>query len=457
MNLNTILNQFRKSFPQEWLNSLAKRTNLIQRSTSKFNGRDMCILLIQAVNAPREISLNGFAQILYRINKNAKLKAQSLWERIVNNQAIAFMKEIYAETWTLYVKHVKDECDKNTKFFENFSQILIEDSTVVTLHEKLSKFFQGSGGKSSKSSLKLHLIFNAISNKLALLEIYRDKKPDNTLAYDVLQMITEGSLVIRDLGFFVLEVFKKIDEKRAYYLSRLHPSVNVYLKINDPKPIDFVKYIKTKFKHFSCGSLEVFLGAEERLPVRLIFYKTPEHIVNERKRKVKRKRLTKGGMPSAKLLTFQEYTFFITNMSEELAPTKFVGTLYRLRWDIEQIFKTWKSHLRLDVLKGTRPERIEVFLYAKLVGILLLGIVCDYLKGRELRFRKNAEVSEKKVAEFMLSTNIFAYLFGSCISKQIIEFLEEDYWITSFFKQKRGRKTTLERINNLEAFGEVIC
>lgn len=458
MNLNSILAQFRKFFPTQWINSFAKQTGLVTRSTSRFDGKDICQLLIQAVNAPSELSLGSFCKILYQINDNAKLKIQSLWERLVNRKTIAFMEGIYAKTWAIYAERIKKDCSKYPcNFFENFSQILIEDSTIIELNEKLSSFFKGCGGSASKSSLKIHLIFNAISNKFCWLKIYKDKRPDNSLAYDVLQVATEGTLLIRDLGFFVLDAFKRVNEKKAYFISRLQPNVNVYLKSDDSKPIDLIRYIKTKYKLFSSGSLDVFLGVEEKLPVRLIFYRAPEEVVNERKRKAKRNRQRKGGTASDYLLTWQEYTLVITNLSEKIAPTNLIGTIYRLRWDIELIFKTWKSHLRLDVLKGARPERIEVFLYAKLICVLLLGMVCNYLKVICLRMFANVEISETKVGKFLVSMNILGRLFNGYLSNAITEFLSNEYWLEQFCKQKRKRKTTLERITALESFGITIC
>jgi len=454
MNLNLILARFHQFFPTQWLNSFARQTGLIRRSTSRFTGKDICQLLIQAVNSPTELSLDGFCKMLYQITGNAKLRVQSFWERIVNHKAISFIEGIYARTWAIYSEQLKKDCSKYPcGFYENFSQILIEDSTIISLNEKLSKFFKGCGGSASKSSLKIHLVFNALSNKFSWLKVYRDKRPDSSLAHDVLQLITEKTLVIRDLGFFFLEVFKQINEKRAYFISRLHPRVNVYLNVTDSKPLDLIKYIKTKYKLCSCGSLNVFLGAEERLPVRLIFYRVPEDVINIRKRKIKRTRQRKGGTVSDHLLTWQEYTLLITNVPEEIAPTDLVGTIYRLRWGIELIFKTWKSHLHLDVLKGTRPERIEVFLYAKLIGILLLGMICNYLRNLCFRMFGNVEISEIKVANFIVSMGILGGIFSGYLNFKKIEFLSDEYWTRQFCKQKRKRKTTLERINALEPFG----
>jgi hypothetical protein len=54
-----------------------------------------------------------------------------------------------------------------------------------------------------------------------------------------------------------------------------------------------------------------------------------------------------------------------------------VATVYRIRWQIELLFKQWKSLLHLHVLKGTRPERLRCLLYGRLITITMLMRVCS--------------------------------------------------------------------------------
>jgi hypothetical protein len=77
--------------------------------------------------------------MLYQITGNSKLRIQSLWERIVSHKAVSFIEGIYARTWAIYSEQFKNDCSKySCDFFENFSQVLIEDSTVISLNERLS-------------------------------------------------------------------------------------------------------------------------------------------------------------------------------------------------------------------------------------------------------------------------------------------------------------------------------
>lgn len=46
-------------------------------------------------------------------------------------------------------------------------------------------------------------------------------------------------------------------------------------------------------------------------------------------------------------------------------------SLYSIRWQIELIFKNWKSNFALDKITGKKPERIRSMVYAKLLYIFI--------------------------------------------------------------------------------------
>lgn len=62
---------------------------------------------------------------------------------------------------------------------------------------------------------------------------------------------------------------------------------------------------------------------------------------------------------------------FLTNCPEALVTGKEVVVLYRVRWQIELLFKLWKSHNRLASHRTTDPVRQMVELYARLTAAVL--------------------------------------------------------------------------------------
>jgi len=45
--------------------------------------------------------------------------------------------------------------------------------------------------------------------------------------------------------------------------------------------------------------------------------------------------------------------------------------LLKIRWQIELLFKLWKSHGRVDEWRTKKPARIVCEIYAKLIGLVV--------------------------------------------------------------------------------------
>jgi hypothetical protein len=88
--------------------------------------------------------------------------------------------------------------------------------------------------------------------------------------------------------------------------------------------------------------------------------------------------------------------------------------LYSLRWQVEIVFKTWKSFFQMDRCKEVKRERLECHLYGQLIAILICS--STLFQMRELLLRnKQKELSEYK-AFYMIQT--YFPLFHQAIQQQ---------------------------------------
>jgi hypothetical protein len=71
---------------------------------------------------------------------------------------------------------------------------------------------------------------------------------------------------------------------------------------------------------------------------------------------------------------------YITNTSPEEVSADYVHPLYSLRWQIEILFKTWKSFFEMDECKNIKRERLECHLYGQLIGILLCSSTMFHMR-----------------------------------------------------------------------------
>ena len=85
----------------------------------------------------------------------------------------------------------------------------------------------------------------------------------------------------------------------------------------------------------------------------------------------------------------------ITNVSSKHLLHNEVYELYSLRWQIEIIFKTWKSIFKIHEVKPVKLERFQCHLYGQLIGLCLVASI-TYRMRRLIWENKQKEVSEYK-------------------------------------------------------------
>lgn len=227
-------------------------------------------------------------------------------------------------------------------------------------------------------------------------------------------------------------------------MSRLSNSVNVYLSDKHDEyneAINLPSYLNNVFGNCNVINLNVFIGTNDKLPTRLVIYRLSQEIVSERRRKASAAAKKKGRTLTKQYMEWLEFAFFITNVPQEVWPPEIIGTIYRIRWQIELIFKSWKSLLHIDIIKGSRPERIQCIIYARLLCVVLITNVCAYASVYAYETNKK-ELSFHKVISMLLRKYRVVDLLRN--PDQILSHIE--FSIARLCKQARNRKTTLELI-----------
>nr|MBC8229023.1 transposase [bacterium] len=104
------------------------------------------------------ISLDGLCDILATLNPQSQMSAQALQQRINTWGASNLLSTLFCECLTDAVTPIFNQTPP--QLLTPFQRILIQDSTTITLHEKLAEPFRGCGGSGAKSALKLHAVYD---------------------------------------------------------------------------------------------------------------------------------------------------------------------------------------------------------------------------------------------------------------------------------------------------------
>ena len=119
--------------------------------------------------------------------------------------------------------------------------------------------------------------------------------------------------------------------------------------------------------------LEVVVGASLKLALRIIVTKLPEEAQAGRIERLKGKSKTRGSghKYTKKHLAYARYNIYVTNAKvEELSGAEVVA-MYTMRWQIELMFKQWKSQAGVESVAGKQAGRVIGEIYAKLIGLVL--------------------------------------------------------------------------------------
>lgn len=318
-------------------------------------------------------------------------------------EAVEFMKRMYHEAMVLFNNILQVDC----RILQQFKSVKLLDSSYISLPNSMENMYKGYGTSYSsyenntRSGIKLQLVFDYLNQTLDQLNITEGVRSDQGCRKH-LSNISNNDLMISDLGYFVPSSFKQIDEIGAYFISRYKSDTNIY-DIETGQKIELLECLEGKL----FLEREVLLGKEAKIRVRIICQKLTEEQSIARRRKANRLAKSHGYTSSRKNQKLLSWSIFITNVPDRKISAEQVLTIYRVRWQIELLFKLYKSHIKLDKLKG-KPYRVLCELYAKLCAILIFhGMVsCTELKkNTELSLTKVFIEFKRRVRELLLALN----------------------------------------------------
>ncbi|MCP4937099.1 MAG: IS4 family transposase [bacterium] len=330
-----------------------------------------------------------------------EISAQGFDQRL-NSYTLEFLKEMLSRAMVQF----KNNSPLPLPILQQFSAINLVDSTVIALPDNMAAEFPGCGGDGPQASVKIQLKFEFLHGNLSQIVLQAGKEPDqNYEAY--LTEIQAGSLNINDLGYFVLANLETIDqEQEAYYISRYLFGTSILTSAE--KSINLGAILKKATRQ--PFEQEILLGAKKKLPCRLICIPLPQEVADRRRQKAKEKARSQGKTPSKEYLALLDWLIFVTNVPQEMLSIEQVALLYRIRWQIELVFKLWKSYCRLDHIQGLRRERVLFELYTKMIGIILTQFLVAPLRlphgawaNRELSFFKVRAIFQRFALELMRS------------------------------------------------------
>lgn len=370
------LTRLTEFFSTEQIEASARQTGFVQRA-SKITGKIFLALMTFGPWSTTNTSLAQLAAKVGQLPKPVAVSPEAIHQRM-NPRALAFLQAMLQRAFAKL--HAGDTiCEDG--LFAPFPQVQIADSTGFGLPDTLKDLFPGSGGSAGPAGAKLQLVWEYKSSSFAHFALLPWNIPDNKYIDTVVALARAGALFLFDLGYFKLTALAQIAAAQAYFLSRLNHQTTLYTAVaGRVQAWDLARALKTDARPLL--EQAIYLGARERLAVRLIAVRLPEPVVNARRRQARQRAKERGYTPSQAHLTLLAWNLFITNVPQTVWTPETVCKAYPVRWQVELIFKSWKSYLHLATLPTKTENSTLCYLYGRLLLILLTYALCPPLRAR---------------------------------------------------------------------------
>lgn len=340
-------------FEPEWLRETAKETGLIKRER-KIDPVVMFWVLTLSFGVQLQRTLASLKRNY--VSRSGKALSDGSWYGRFTPELVLFMKTCVIHG----IEHfAQEEKRKLSKKLDNFKDVLIQDSTVIRLHEVFAKKYPATRARKVAAGVKVSLLVSAVADGPKTVAIHGERTSEiHTLR---IGPWVKDRILLIDLGFYKHHMFTKIKENGGYFVSRLKGTADPLIISSNRtcrgNSIDVVgKSIKEVLPELKRQVLDVMV----EVPIKRRTY-------NGKKR---------GDTSQFRLVAIynedaKKYHTYITNIDCDTLDPEDIGSLYGARWEIELIFKELKSRYALDIINTKNPQIMEAYIWTAILTLLI--------------------------------------------------------------------------------------
>jgi hypothetical protein len=367
MNTITQVVETLEQILEEEVEQLAREVGFVKRHVV-LSGADFVQSLILGWLQEPEITLDGLTQVLER--REVSISAPGLSQRFTPEAATLLQRVLER----LCAEQMEVE-PVDIGLLKQFSAVILEDSSSITLPPTLAQVWRGCGGSpgASEAAIKLFVRWDVLRGELQGPGLEQGRRNDKRGPLP-LSDLPDGCLYVADLGFFGVQRLSSIAHGepghqgvKRYFVSRYQTKTALQTRSGHRIQLRGI-LPQQEGQVVEVGAL---LGRAGRLPVRLIMLKVPKEVADERRARMREAAQAQGRTADEEVLFLADWTIVLTNVPRRRLSTEQVLVILRLRWQIERVFRLWKEHGFIDQWRSKKPWRILSEVYAKLAAMVI--------------------------------------------------------------------------------------
>jgi len=161
-------------------------------------------------------SLDFDEKMVYQSFFDEKMVYQSFSDRI-NEKMVQFLRDML----DYYIDVTFSTSSAQLKgSVESLKDILIQDSSIIRLSNKLRDEFPAARTRSDAAGIKLHAVYSAVSHSIKSFEISGERTHDSTKTLNIDHNVKD-ILLLFDLGYYSHSLLAKINKNKGFFVSRI--------------------------------------------------------------------------------------------------------------------------------------------------------------------------------------------------------------------------------------------
>lgn len=303
--------------------------------------------LVEALGALR---VRTIADILRTFNAQNDLatRYKAFYNRLAQPQFPVFVRQVYLDILRKLSQNVLRAAARGQ--LGQFVDVVVQDGSSFAVHDALASTFAGRFTKISPAAVELHTFVSVFQDQAVNAQLAPDKEAER----DFLPAPHElaNKLLLADRGYPCLDYFEQVMAAGGYFLMRSTANLNP----------------KVCCVHGPGGRLPRFEGYRLQETLRWLPRRRLDLDVewDRPQGRTLRLRIVLVWTPHKK-----QFMVLVTNVSRKVLTARQVAEVYRLRWQIELVFKEWKSHANLHAFASANPALVEGLIWASLCAAAL--------------------------------------------------------------------------------------
>jgi hypothetical protein len=406
IDVESIAKQLLKAIGEVEVERIARECGLLRRRRKA----EPMELLVACLSTLGGSDAHWLADILRTFNK---LTGKSLQYKPFHNQ-------LRKEAFPVFLHQVVERALVNLTMpilaslpghkLSQFRDIVLHDGTSFALNDDLAPTWPGRFRKVSPAAVEIHVTMSAQRDQPIAVTLAPDKEPER--AFAPRPEAIAGQLLLEDRGYELRQFFMDVQAAGGFFIIRGRKCIRPMIRKAYTRSGRRIRFLEGKHLQWKILPQEdLDLDIEWNDDSGKVSYVGRLVAIYKRGKRNKK-----------------TFTYLHTNLDRRTFTSDDVGTLYRLRWQIELLFKEWKSHASLHRFDTSKSAIAEGLIWASILAATVKRFVAhaaEHISGVEISTQRVAASARHFLDDVLSALRTGCRLLARCL-REVIGYLRDN-------------------------------